>query len=105
MKKKVKKKIVVQVDGEHKVKDALLKKALGFTVEELTEEYNFVENEAVLTKRKRTKKHYPPDLSAIQLVLNNLDNFTHLERLNIKQLEAEKEKLIKKLINKKGEKA
>ncbi len=88
---------IKEENSERQIKDALIKKALGFTVEEINEEYNFVEDEPVLAKRKHSKKHYPPDLSAIQLVLANLDDFKELDSLTMEQLEMEKKRLIKEL--------
>ena len=44
------------------VRDALLKVALGFRVEEVTEEYDAREGELRLVKRRETHKDVPPDL-------------------------------------------
>ena len=46
------------------VKDAMLRRALGFEADEVVEEYAFQEGEAVLLKRKVTKKTEPPDVAA-----------------------------------------
>ena len=47
------------MDGE-KIKGALLERALGYDADEVVEEYGFSEGEAVLVKRKVTKKRVPP---------------------------------------------
>lgn len=86
--------------GAEKVNHALLKKALGFSVEEINEEYNFVDDQPVLAKRKRNVKYYPPDLASIQIALENFNNLTALEGLSIEELEAEKTRLIKSLTSK-----
>ncbi len=52
-----------------KIEGALLKVALGCTVEEVTEEYATVDGQLTLTKRKNTKKDIPPDLKAVQMLL------------------------------------
>ncbi|HIZ02842.1 MAG TPA: hypothetical protein H9727_00985 [Candidatus Borkfalkia avistercoris] len=50
------------------VKEALRRRALGFEAEEVVEEYAFQEGEAVLLKRKVTKKTVPPDVAAAKLL-------------------------------------
>ena len=49
-----------------KLKKALIKKAMGYSVEETTEEYSLVDNDLVLIKKKTTTKDYPPDLPTIK---------------------------------------
>lgn len=51
------------MDGE-KIKGALLERALGYDADEVVEEYGFSEGEAVLVKRKVTRKRVPPDIQA-----------------------------------------
>lgn len=50
------------MDGE-KIKGALLERALGYDADEVVEEYGFSEGEAVLVKRKVTRKRVPPRYS------------------------------------------
>ncbi len=57
------------MEDEDKIKKALLKKALGYNVNETVEEYSFTDGEPVLSKRKVTSKHYSPDISAVKLLL------------------------------------
>ncbi len=79
---------------EDKIRDAILKVALGFTVEEITEEYDAKEGELKLIKRKETKKDVPPDLKAVKLLL---EDGTDYSALSDEQLEAEKQRLIREL--------
>lgn len=58
------------MEDEDKIKKALLKKALGYNADEVIEEYTFDEVGApVLAKKKVTKKHYSPDISAVKVLL------------------------------------
>ena len=54
---------------EEKIGEALLKVALGYQLAEVTEEYAEVDGALKLTKRKKTKKDVPPDLKAVQMLL------------------------------------
>ena len=54
---------------EEKIGEALLKVALGYQIAEVTEEYAEVDGALKLTKRKKTKKDIPPDLKAVQMLL------------------------------------
>ena len=57
------------MDDEDKIRKALLKKALGYNADEVIEEYALNEGEEVLVKKKVTKKHYGPDVSAVKILL------------------------------------
>lgn len=94
--KKITKKITKKASKED-IEDALLKKAVGYSVEEILEEYTVVDNEIVLSKKKKSIKDYPPDLSAIKLVLENMDNFNEFSKLSREELIKEKERLLKEL--------
>ena len=59
------------VPEETDVKKALLKKALGYKVTEVVEEYAIVDSELKLVKKKINTKTCPPDLDAIELALSN----------------------------------
>ena len=78
-----------------KIADALLKVALGFQVAEVTEEYAEVDGALKLTKRKRTKKDVPPDLKAVQMLLE--DHGGSIENMSDEELEAEKKRLLASL--------
>ena len=78
---------------DEKVRDAVRKVALGFRVEEVTEEYGMEDGEMRLVKRRETRKDIPPDLKAVRLLLEGTDYASFSDE----QLEAEREKLIKAL--------
>lgn len=78
------------MDGE-KIKGALLERALGYDADEVVEEYGFSEGEAVLVKRKVTKKRVPPDIQAAKMLL---DGAPPLTSLSDEQLQMEKERLL-----------
>ena len=80
------------------IKDALLKKAIGFTCSETIEEYASNENELTLTKRKVTTKEIPPDTTALKALLEMCgENTSSLQDLTDEELEQEKQNLIQKL--------
>lgn len=95
-KKKITKEIIFddKVENLHKV---LIKKAMGYKIKETTEEFVLVDDELKLTKKKVSVKYYPPDLNAIELILNKQINFDNLENLSDEELEIEKQKLLKQL--------
>lgn len=78
---------------DEKVRDAVRKVALGFRVEEVTEEYGMEDGEMRLMKRRETHKDIPPDLKAVRLLLEGTDYASFTDE----QLEAEKEKLLRQL--------
>ena len=78
---------------EDKLKDALLKVALGFSLEEVTEEYGVEDGELKLVKRRETRKDVPPDLKAAKLLLEEKD----YSALTDEELSAEKKRLLKQL--------
>ena len=53
-----------------KIKDALIKKAIGYYAEETIEEYQIEDGNEVLVKKKITKKYVPADLSATKMLLD-----------------------------------
>ncbi len=83
---------------EDKIRDAILKVALGFTVEEVTEEYDAKDGELRLIKRKETKKDVPPDLKAVKLLLEDSD----YSSLTDEQLEEERQRLLRELKEEEG---
>lgn len=78
------------------MQDILFKKARGYSVEEVTEEYAFDEdgNERLL-KRKVQSKYIPPDLSAIKACMEIKDN--EISQMTQRQLEEEKLRLLEEL--------
>ena len=85
---------------EDVIKKTLLKKANGFVLEEISEEYAKEEDGGTLklTKRKVTTKEVPPDISAIKVLLelNNFD-FNKYKTMTDEELINEKNRLIKLL--------
>ena len=81
------------MEKEEKLGEALLKVALGYQVAEVTEEYAEVDGELKLTKRKRTKKDVPPDLKAVQMLLER-GGGKGIEGLSDEELEEEKARLL-----------
>ena len=74
----------------------LIKKALGYDVTEVVEEYvSGEEGDIRLTKKKVTVKNVPPDLSALKLLIDESD--TPIESMTDEELEKEKERLMKLL--------
>ncbi len=56
---------------EDEIRQALLKKALGYDVSEELKEFSFnEEGEEIISKKKVTTKHFAPDISAIKLLLD-----------------------------------
>ena len=88
-------------DNTKKLKDALLCKALGYTTQEVTEEYGISGEEFVLQKRKTSTKSYPPDLSALQLLLDKESDFNEFEGMTDDELKKEKEKIMALLLKEK----
>lgn len=87
-------------DGK-KLEGALLKVALGFSVEEVTEEFGEVDGEMKLLKRKRTKKQVPPDLKAMQLLL--AEKGVSVGEMTDTELEEEKQRLLAILDKRRGQ--
>lgn len=84
---------------QDEVRDAVLKVALGFQVEEVTEEYDARDGELKLIKRRETRKDIPPDLKAVRLLLEGTD----YSALSDEELEAERARLAAALSENKKE--
>ena len=52
-----------------KLDNALFNRAIGFSKDEVSEEYNMVDDKLTLTKKKLNSKYYPPELKAIELLM------------------------------------
>lgn len=78
---------------EDQIRKAILKVALGCSVEEVTEEYGVEDGELKLVKRRETRKDIPPDLKAVKLLIDGKDYAS----LSDEELEAEKERLLRQL--------
>lgn len=76
------------------LKKAMLKKAKGYDAKETVEEYQDTDGGMVLTKKKVTKKHIPPDTGAVKLLLE-LEPEKSLQSFTDEELQAEKLRLLK----------
>ena len=86
------------MSNNKKIKEALLNKALGFTTQEVTEEYGLSGDDLVLQKRKTSTKSYPPDLTALQMILGKeVESENEFQKMTDEELQKEKERLIKLL--------
>lgn len=86
---------------EEEIKQALLKKALGFETDEIVEEYGSDENgKPILCKRKITKKFNPPDVSALKFLLEHADCSDDYFNMTDGELIKEKERLLQLLYEK-----
>ena len=79
---------------EEKIKNALTKKAVGYSAKEVVEEYQDEDGILKLTKKRVTKKHVPPDTQAAKMVMEGFLSEGGLESMTDEQLEAEKRRLI-----------
>lgn len=79
-----------------KIDDALFNRAIGFSKEEVSEEYNIVEDKLTLTKKKLNSKYYPPELKAIEMLMEkySLNKDTTYDNYSLSELEEEKERLL-----------
>lgn len=79
------------------IKSALMQKALGFQTSEVVEEYSCENPDGTLklNKKKVLTKQYPPDLDAVQKLidLNGLSQF-NVQELADFELEKEKQRLL-----------
>ena len=81
--------------NKKKIEKALLDKAIGYTTQEITEEYGYSGDEFVLQKRKTSTKSYPPDLSALQMLLEERQGYENrYQKMSSEELEKEKKRLI-----------
>ncbi|MGN0960716.1 MAG: hypothetical protein ACI4PF_00785 [Christensenellales bacterium] len=86
------------------IEKALLSKALGCTTQEIIEEYGLSGEEFILQKRKTSTKSYPPDLSALQLLLDSKEISINTKYASLSNEELEKEKIrLIKLLEEKNE--
>lgn len=88
------------MEEEEKIRRALLKKALGYQTNEVVEEYVLDdEGNARLSKKKVTKKHISPDISAMRVLLERYytDIADDIRNMTDEQLLAERDRLLKQL--------
>lgn len=88
------------MDEEERLKRILLKKAMGYGVREETIEYvRDGEGDEIVSKRKVSKKHIPPDISALRLLMEHFYNqeFKDVESMSDEELAKERERIIELL--------
>ena len=79
---------------DEQIVKALLKKAIGYTYDEVQEEYAVDENgDSVLVKKKIVKKYQPPDSIALKTYLE-LGLEKSYEDMSDEELQAEKSRLL-----------
>lgn len=83
----------------NKLDDALFNRAIGFSKDEVSEEYNMIDDKLTLTKKKLNSKYYPPELKAIELIMEkySIDKDGEYDNYNLDELIKEKERLLKLL--------
>ena len=81
-----------------KLNKALIKRALGYTNKEVTEEFSSDNGSLKLTKKKVTKKNIPPDITAVKVLLE-MYSPVELDVTNMsdEELLLERDKLLEKL--------
>lgn len=85
---------------EDKLKKALMRKALGYKINEIVDEFSIDEQGAQkLSKRKITKKYFAPDMSALKLLIEKFYPNTNLEICDMtdEELLEEKERILQLL--------
>ena len=80
-----------------KIEKSLLKKAIGYQYKEVIEEYSIGEDGEKLSKKKITTKDVPPDISAVKLLLEELNVSQNIDFENLTDEELKKE--IKEALN------
>ena len=82
-----------KADLKQDLKDALIKKALGYDVKEVIEEYSSdSDGEVKLSKKKVTTKNIPPDMTAIKILLD--ENQKDTTQMTDEELYQEKIRLL-----------
>ena len=85
------------MNDDEKLKRALFRKALGYSVKEETLE--FAKNDSgdeFIAKRKVSKKHVPPDISALKILLEHFfaEENRNVEEMSDEELFEEREKIL-----------
>lgn len=75
----------------------LYKKAMGYTQEEVVEEYAGEDKGGELIKRKVTTKPLPPDITALKAYLEMTESLSSFESMTDDELEQEKIRLLLEL--------
>lgn len=77
--------------------DTLYRKGIGYTTEEVVEEYGGEEKGGELIKRKVTKKEVAPDINALKTYLEYTKPSNEFDSMTTEELEIEKQRLLQKL--------
>ena len=85
------------------IKQALYKKAMGYTSQEIIEEYISQDDNLILSKRKVTSKEVPPDIPAVKTLIELIGIQDDISTLTDQQLIQERDKLLKLLQNEQPE--
>jgi len=92
-------------DNNTRIAEALLKKAVGYSVDEVVSEYVNEEEtgQVKLIKKKVTTKHIPPDSTATKTLLEFFysQNTSDFRNMSDAELQEEKERLLKMLASSK----
>lgn len=82
-----------------KLDDALFNRAIGFSKNDVVEEYSIEGDKLTLIRRKLNSKYYPPELKAIEMLMEkqNLNDEEIYKGYELEELEKEREKLLKML--------
>ena len=86
--------------NEKKLKKALIKRAIGYDADEVVEEYSYDdEGTPKLSKKKVTKKHYAPDISAMKILIERYGNLSkeEIELMSDEELKEERNRFIRLL--------
>ena len=82
---------------DEQILEALRKKALGYTYDEIQEEYSVNEDgDSILTKKKIVKKYCPPDSVALKAYLELAPEKSY-DKMSDEELETEKQRLLLEL--------
>lgn len=95
--KKSTKIVKTRVENREILLDTLYKKGIGYTTEEVVEEYAGGEGGGELLKRKVTTKHVPPDLTALKSYIEYTKAENQLDSMTTEELEKEKIRLLNML--------
>lgn len=82
------------------IKEALVRKALGYEARESSEEYSLdKEGREILTKRKVSKKYIPPDMTALKLLIEKFypDLNIDISMMSDEELIGERERILQML--------
>ena len=89
-----------------KIENAIAKKAVGYDYTEEVEEFSMQDDAFVVSKKKVTKKHSPPDMQAAKLLAEwNGEQKQAVAELSEEELLKERDRLLALLKEKKEEKS